>query len=246
MEFITAKIAGIVIGIGVNFHYTKNLFKDFICEEKEVQFMVQCTIEDYERAGVRYEKRYHCDPPSDIYLEEYAIFEKIYEKFIEYGIITFHGAALAINNQVFIFSGPSKIGKTTHINKWIENIPGTFIVNGDKPFIRTGELPIVCGSPWSGKEHQYSNSMLPLKAIIVMERSEDNHIEQMAFKDAFPFLIQQTFRPESPERLRKTLEMLRSIGQTTLFYRFQCNNLKGNCLNVVYNALLNDINVYSD
>ena len=28
------------------------------------------------------------------------------------------------------------VGKTTHTKLWLDNIPGSFVVNGDKPLIR--------------------------------------------------------------------------------------------------------------
>ena len=238
MRFITTKIAGMVIRIGVSFYYTENLFKDFLCEDENPQFTIFCTQEDYNRAGVQYEKTYHLEPPSDVYLEEYVLFEKIYDQFTDYGIFTLHGAAIAVENQAYIFSAPSKTGKTTHVNKWIETIENSFFINGDKPFILTGSNPMVCGSPWAGKERQYTNSMVPLKAIIFMERSEENHIVQTTIKEAFPLLIQQTFRPDSAERLRKTLIMLKSIEHKVSFYHFQCNNFKEDCFHVAYSSLV--------
>ncbi len=238
MRFVTVKMAEVVIRVGVNFFYTENLFRDFICEEKDYKFIVQCSMNDYVCAGEKYEKTYHHDPPSDVYLEEYALFEKIYERFTDYGILTLHGAAIAVNNQALLFSAPSGTGKTTHIGKWIENIPGSFIVNGDKPFIMTGKKPIVCGSPWAGKEHQYTNTMVPLKSIIFMERSEENRIDKMTFAESIPLLLQQTFRPDSSERMRKTLRMLESVGRSISFYHFRCNNLKDDCFEVAFNALV--------
>ena len=35
-----------------------------------------------------------------------------------------------------IFYGPSGTGKTTHSRLWLENVPDSHILNGDKPFLQ--------------------------------------------------------------------------------------------------------------
>ena len=84
----------------------------------------------------------------------------------------------------------------------------------------------------------YTNTMVPLKSIILMERAEDNHIEQISFAEAFPKLLQQVYRPEDEEKMRKTLRLMQRLNGPVSFWRFQCNNFKDDCFDVAYNALV--------
>ena len=125
--------------------------------------------------------------------------------------------------------------------QWLDHLPGAFVVNGDKPFIKfqeDGVKPLVCGSPWGGKENLYTNTMVPLKSIILMEHAEGNHIKQIPFTEAFPILLQQTYRPDDTEKMRKTLRLMQRLNPTVSFWRFQCNNFKGDCFEVAYSALV--------
>lgn len=240
MRFFLIGIAGKKIGITAEFTRMYNISRSFITEG-EPDFYIQCSMEDYDVEANTYEALYHREAPSDVYLEECAMLRKVSEELVEYKIILMHGAAIAINNSAYVFTAPSGTGKTTHIMKWLKNLPDTFVVNGDKPFIKINEdgtPPLVCGSPWSGKESLYTNTMVPLKSIIIMERAEDNNIEQISLAEAFPWLLQQVYRPNDPDKMRKTLNLIQSLSPAISFWHFQCNNFKDGCFELAYNALV--------
>lgn len=159
----------------------------------------------------------------------------------ESNTILFHGASICVNDSVFIFSAPSGTGKTTHILKWLDNIQEAFAINGDKPFIITyenGNSPIVCGSPWAGKENLYTNCSAKLESIIFMQRSEINSIQQISFSEAFPFLLQQTYRPKELDKMRKVISSIKRLSGKVKFFHFYCNNYKDDCFQVAYNSLV--------
>ena len=150
-----------------------------------------------------------------------------------------HGAVIALDDQTsFMFTAKSGTGKTTHIRKWLENAPGAFVVNGDKPLIKIADTEAIAyGTPWCGKEHLNTNIGVPLRAIVLMERSEDNAIEEITFSQAFPTLLQQTYRPADADKMRKTLSLLSALNGKMKFYRFRFNNLKPDAFRVSYEAL---------
>lgn len=169
-----------------------------------------------------------------------VLHRKLSEALLEYNTFAMHGACIALDEEAYLFTGRSGTGKTTHIIKWLEHCPDAIVVNGDKPFIRTfndGHQPLACGSPWAGKENLYTNTMVPLKAIILMDRSEENQIQKISYADAFPTLLQQTYRPADSEKMRKTLHLLRRLDQQVNFYRFQFNNFKDDAFQTAYDAL---------
>ncbi len=97
---------------------------------------------------------------------------------------------------------------------------------------------MACGSPWGGKENYYINTMVPLKSIILMERAEDNCIEQISFAEAFPALLSQVFHPDDEDKTRKTLRLMQRLHPSVSFWRFRFNNYKDDCFDVAYNALV--------
>ena len=96
------------------------------------------------------------------------------------------------------------------------------MVNDDKPLIRvTEDEAIVYGTPWDGKHRLSSNIAVPLKAICILERAEENHIVPITKSEALPMLIQQAYRPADPVALAKTLTLIDRLNVS--FYRLSCN-----------------------
>ena len=231
---INIKLAGHVVRICTEYHISPKMYKAFrTTDDADLCIVLENEDIDFTLAEHLNTNRIQVITPS--------ILQKVSDALLCFDIILMHGAVIALNEGAYMFTAVSGTGKTTHILKWLNRMPNAYVVNGDKPFIKLnndGSLPFACGSPWAGKENLYTNTMVPLKAIILMERSENNHIEQISFAEAFPILLQQTNRPEDPEMMRKTLQLLRRLHPVVKFYRFQCNNFKDDCFDVSYNALV--------
>ena len=173
------------------------------------------------------------------YLETIVAYKKILDELITYNSLLIHGAVVAVNNEAYLFSAPSGTGKTTHIKQWIEKMDGAIIVNGDKPLVKiTDNEVIACGTPWCGKERLGTNIMVPLKAFVYMERDNVNHINEISFLSAFPYLLQQTYRFSDQEKAKKTINLLTSLNEKISFWHFYCNNFKEDCFSTVYNSLI--------
>ncbi len=160
----------------------------------------------------------------DPYLETLAVYRKIVVKLIERGILLMHGCAVCAGGRAYLFTAPSGTGKTTHARLWLENIPGAFVVNGDKPLLRlSGEGCEICGTPWAGKEGMNTNTIVPLEAICFLNRGEKNEIHPASFREVMPLLLQQTYRPSQPDAMTRTLSLIRLLGERIRFYRLRCN-----------------------
>ena len=205
------------------------------------EFCVHVEQRDIEAARMQSSSPQRDDPRYDLILEKQALHRLLTERLLDEDILLLHGAVIAVEDQAFLFTAPSGTGKTYQIYHWLINCPDAFVVNGDKPFIRfsdDGTPPLACGSPWAGKENLYTNTMVPLKAIVLMERTENhNHIEQISFASAFPTLLQQTYRPEDADKTRKTLQLLRRLDPAVSFWRFRFDNFKPDCFTTAYRAL---------
>jgi hypothetical protein len=161
---------------------------------------------------------------SDAYLETLAVYRKIVERLLDYDVLLFHGSAVAVDGQAYLFAATSGTGKTTHTNLWTKNIPKAYVVNGDKPLLKINDDGVtVYGTPWQGKENYGRNISVPLKAVCQLERSDTNHIEPITIKESLPMLFQQSYRPNDIDSMNKTIELINKLGMNTKLYRLGCN-----------------------
>ena len=224
-------IAGHRVGIHTRYSDLHTGCGDFLCDgEPEIE--ISADENDMARERDEAEKALR----GNSNLEDLAIHRKICEAMDTF---LMHGAVVAVGRSAYVFTAASGTGKSTHVQKWLENAPGAYVVNGDKPLIQiTDSGAVACGTPWCGKEKMGASVMVPLKAIALMERGENNTIREISFGEAFSFLLQQTYRPTDPEKMKKTLALLSRMNGKVRFYRFIFNNLKDDCFGVAYNALV--------
>lgn len=239
LEVYKIKIANYVIGIeGIHVypHSNNYMFKS----NENTDIIVKITNADIEKEKEYFFERNKEYCSSIGVLEVSAIQRKVCNALLEHNVFLLHGAAISVNNMAYVFSGPSGVGKTTHIRKWLKECSDSFVINGDKPLIKIDgaeEQPMVCGSPWAGKENMCSNTISPLKSIILMERAEHNRVEKISFLEAFPMLFQQVYRPFGKTETRKVLELLKKLEITTEFYRLEVNNFEENSFNIAFSGI---------
>ena len=234
MNTINIQLAGYVVCIRSKYRSSSALYEDFRTDAKADSYI---TVTDDDIDFIR-AKEYNLRA---IRVIDSSILSKIAEELLEYSVLLMHGAVIAYNGEAYMFTAPSGTGKTTHILKWLNQLPDSFVLNGDKPFIRFNDDNILaCGSPWAGKEDLYTNTMIPLKCIVFMERDENNHIEQISFTKAFPLLLQQVYHSNDEAKMRKTIRVMQRMNGHISFWQFRCNNLKEDSFEVAYNALVRD------
>ena len=228
MEFKIG-LAGRIIGITSLFDEVYELCKDYIAEgHEDFHVTVYSSDIDFEREKSIKEALLEGISPivyPDSYLETLAIYRKIVLEMLRFDAFLMHGAVIGTSNrEAVMFTAQSGVGKTTHINLWLQNIPGTFVVNGDKPLLKLTDNGFdVCGTPWAGKEAMQTNTILPLKAICFIERGETNVIERVKFEEVYPLIIQQIYRPSDPSLMIKTMQLIKKLGSSVSLYRLKCN-----------------------
>ncbi len=232
----TIRIAGIEIRINALYSQTYFLCYEYL-SESEPDFEVTITPEDLiNEQAYAVEDGFQNKPWQ---MEAFAVYRKIVEKIIDYNAIMLHGAAIALHDAAFIFTGKSGIGKTTHIRKWLENNPEVIVVNGDKPILRYMDGSFfACGTPWAGKERMNTNTMIRLKSIAFMTRSEDNAIKEIDYSQAFPRLLNQMYLPKDLKKMQKTLDLLERMKDQVRFFDFHSNNMKEDSYATSYQAIV--------
>lgn len=226
-EFLIG-IAGRRIRIRAMYEFAKEYCQNYLTEG-EPDFTVEITPADieFERVKSAREDEVEGLPIHDHkadYLETLAIYRKIAEKMLDYDAFLFHGSAISVDGQGYLFTAKSGTGKSTHTRIWCRMFKERcIVVNDDKPLLLvTDDAVMVCGTPWDGKHRRSTNTMVPLKGLVILERGEDNFIEPINGAAALPLLLQQSYRPSTPAALTKMLNLLQRAIEKTHLYRLKC------------------------
>ncbi len=162
----------------------------------------------------------------DGYLETLAVYRKIAEKMPDYDTILFHGSCVAVDGVGYLFTAKSGTGKSTHTRLWRELLGDRAVmVNDDKPLIRIRDAgaATVYGTPWDGKHRLSTNIAVPLKALCLLERAEQNTIRPVTRGEAYPMLLQQVYRPMDSMAMSKTLTLIDRLTASVSLWRLGCN-----------------------
>ena len=226
MEF-TVCLAGINVAITSLFDEVYDFCRDYLTDAP-ADMSVSVTAEDifHEKIVNIREAQIEGVPVVDYpdsHLETVAVYRKIVTQMLDFNTFLMHGAVVAVGDKAWLFTAPSGTGKTTHINLWLKNFPGSYVVNGDKPLIRVGDECTVYGTPWAGKEGMNRNVGVKLCGIVILNRGAENRIEKVPMTQILPVLIQQSYRPKDKVELEKTLSLLSRLGKKIPMYQLYCN-----------------------
>ena len=226
MEF-KIRLADVNIAVNSIHDEVYRLCRDYLTDGS-TDFYVSPAPADIELERVKnlHEAEVEGIPPvnyPDSYLETLAVYRKIVTQMLGYDTFLLHGAVIAVNDKAWLFTAPSGTGKTTHIRLWLDNIKGSYVVNGDKPLIHVGEDVTVYGTPWAGKEGMQKNVGVKLCGIVFLERGAENRIGRTTLLQSLPLLIQQSYRPNDKSGTEKALALIGKLGSRVPLYRLQCN-----------------------
>ena len=162
---------------------------------------------------------------TDSYLEELAVYRKIAKKMLDYDTILFHGSVVSVDGVGYLFTAKSGTGKSTHTRLWREYFgEHAVMVNDDKPLLHIAENGVIAYStPYNGKHRIGNNISVPLKAICILTRASDNHIEQITVEQAYTMMLQQVYRPADGALMKKTLTLIDRLVDGVKLYRLGCN-----------------------
>lgn len=223
-------IAELNIAVNSLYNEVHCLCADYLAAGLPVDFLVETGQADIdrERELSAREAAYEGLPlrqHSDEYLETLAVYRKIAEMLPAYDTFLFHGSCISVDGRGYLFTAKSGMGKSTHTRLWRELLgKRAVMVNDDKPLIRiTEEGPVIYGTPWNGKHRLGSNLQVPLKALCILEQAPKNSIEPICWDDAYPMLLQQTYRPADIDAMRRTLVLLDRLAGEVPLWRMKCN-----------------------
>ena len=229
MAVFTMELAGCVIGVEAGFESTREFCREYI-STKEPQIRVTVTSADLERERnmVRQQEALE-ELPHQVYplpeLELLALHRNIAESLFDFDTLMFHGSCVAVDGSGYLFTAKSGTGKSTHTRLWRQLLGDrAMMINDDKPMLRmTGEQVLAYGTPWNGKHRLSTNTYVPLRAICLLERGEENSIQPISVREVLVELLQQSNRPQNPGLMPKYMELLDRLARDVRFYRLRCN-----------------------
>ncbi len=232
------RIAGVAVRVFPVTRYISEFFKDYLVDE-QTDNIIFTTKEDIIR-----EREQTIDKKemarSDRHFEKTALCRKLTTLLLEkYNTLLIHGSCIAVDGVGYLFSAPSRTGKSTHARLWREMLGDRVVmVNDDKPFVKiTNEGATAYGSPWRGFHRLGENIAVPLKAICLMSRCKTNHIELPSAEEALPILLGQTYRPNTSEEMERTLALVQQLCEKVSFYALSCN-MKREAARMAYEAIV--------
>lgn len=234
------KLAGFVIRIEALYDYIREYCREYITEE-DASYTVHIEPSDiaYERGRSKEEQEGVVF--SDEYLETLAVYRKIAEWMPLHAVLLFHGSALSVDGNGYLFTAKSGTGKSTHTRLWRQYFgERAVMVNDDKPLLEvTATGVMVHGTPWNGKHRLSSNVSVPLKAICILTRDNKNHIERITAGEAYIMLLQQCYRPTDSQMMQQTLCILDDLMKHVAFYRLGCN-MESDAARIAYEGMMEE------
>jgi hypothetical protein len=228
-EFVM-EIAGRRVAVTCTFERTRDFCKEYLASDGPVDFSVLVHRDDVyaELEKSRLEAEVEGIPFVKLSAYDYeqsALYRKLAEQLLAFDTLLFHGSAISVDGEAYLFTAASGTGKSTHTTLWRQTFGDRAVmVNDDKPLLRMVDGKVyVCGTPWNGKHNLGTKITVPLKGLCILERAKQNHIQPITLKEVLPLLMQQSFRPRNPVSVHRVLELLNKLSESTGLYRLGCN-----------------------
>lgn len=219
------EIAGLKILMTTYYQRTKRQALPYVSKEhwneEQADGVIDLGLDFYEE--VYNSKKLYADYDSIEYVYTGSLFNRF---LIPCNGCMLHSSAVVVDGYAYLFSANSGTGKSTHTQLWMKHFGDkAFIINDDKPALRYIDNQwYVYGTPWSGKTAMNVNEKVKLGAIVFLERSEDNWIEEISVKEAIPKFFNQTIRKlKLEENMDLVLRNMELILTSNPIYKMGCN-----------------------
>lgn len=214
-------IADIVTELDPRFDNTIELAKPFEYHgERETDIDLKVTDKYLESLMVRAAEGVTIEQ-----MENFAFSCDFNRKVIPYQTMLVHSSALIYQGGAYLFSGESGVGKSTHTKLWLKAFGDrVHIMNDDKPVVRLyDDKAVAYGTPFDGGSGIALNEGYPLKAIIFIERGEQNSVRVPTSKEVIQKLYFQTAHMVDADTAEKMLLNFEKLLLLTKFYILTCN-----------------------
>lgn len=172
--------------------------------------------------------------------EEFAYATRFNRSIIKHNAMLVHSSAILFNNNAYLFSAKSGVGKSTHTKLWQKAFGSDKIkiINDDKPVVRIkDDKCIAYGTPFDGGSGIANNLSAPLRAIVFLERGEENSIRKALTSEIIQNLYLSTVHCVGKIIADSMLANFDSLIKYVDFYILTCNS-DISAAYVAYNELI--------
>jgi len=215
------KIADLIVEYTAKYDDLKRLSEQFIYNgERETDITLSVTDKQLENMLSR-----SVEGTTIGGIENLAMSSEFNRAAIKYGVMLVHSSALIYDGGAYLFSADSGVGKSTHTKLWLKAFGDkVHIMNDDKPVVRLyDDHAQAFGTPFDGGSGIALNESYPLKAIIFVERGEENSVRVPENKEIIQKLYFQTARMVNRETAEKMLLNFEKLLTLSKFYVLTCN-----------------------
>lgn len=215
-------IADLVVELNPKYDNTKNLAKPFLYRgDRNTDITLNIPEYYYESIKVQAENAAEMEAA-----ENFAYSSKFCRMAIPYQTMQIHSSALIYNGGAYLFSADSGVGKSTHTRLWLKAFGDrVHIMNDDKPVVRIYDDKVIAyGTPFDGGSGIALNEAYPLKAIIFLERGENNAVRVPSTKEVIQKLYFQTAHMVGRQTAEHMLDNFgKLIASNIPLYILTCN-----------------------
>lgn len=226
MTTFKIRIDDIIISVS-SVHPDIQTFCESYLSDGEPSVMISSSSEDIQLERQLYLAEHKTDecPYSDVMLEFMSLHRKLARELLSYKVLLIHGSAISVDGNGYMFVSDSGVGKSTHVLKWKQFLGDRAImINDDKPFIRiTPNGPMICGSPWNGKENRGNNISIPFRKCVFLNRGTDNNAWRISQWEAYAGLLPHIFFPKDKDEAKTVLSLVDELLKDIEFFRLSCN-----------------------
>lgn len=215
-------IADLVTEYTPRYDYLDSFFKKFRYDgERKTDLVLsvsQAYINDvYERIN---EKK------SPGYAESFAVGNVFFKSALRFKTMLLHSSALVINGGAYLFAGKSGLGKSTHTRLWKQAFGDKVaFINDDKPAVRIfANEAVAFGTPFDGGSQIAENVSAPLKAVVFIERGEENSVRIPNLGELIGCLYSSTAHMLKASSAKLMLDNIDALVKSNVdFYVLTCN-----------------------
>lgn len=207
-----------------NQHYYKedNMFCMTMVREDKIPYFTIKMKDNYKSVDLIPHEPYRC-------VESMKLLGVVFQQMLPLkNGLTIHGSGMEYQGKGVIFSGFSGSGKTTQARLW-RKYRDVIVINGDSPVLRnTPSGPHMYGTPWCGTSGESINRKVPLKAIVLVNQSKENRVEEIKGDDAVLAVYTNIlYFSQDEQDLDLLLPVLTELVRNIKVYKLYCNMEEG-------------------
>lgn len=153
----------------------------------------------------------------------FAIGHALVYKALLQDMIMLHSASILYKDKLWLFSGPSGTGKSTHTGLW-KKLYDVELINGDLNLIGMEDgVPYVYGTPWCGTSEIYDNKRYPLGGIVLLKQAPYDQVRELDSSKKILKVNQRLISPTWDEEMfQHTLELTQTVVEKVMVSQLDC------------------------